>query len=324
MEFPPLPPPPKSRNPAGRSEVWRPDIRKSVPALCCPCALWGANWIPKVSLEGAKSDQLLQHATWSQAASRPHTFEVRKVLPIKEEAGAPPWAAPSALTLPGGHLLLQGLCGRWYRQEGGRRGLGCSSLPWPRDRLPLWPLFPTCCSSRPQPEPPPPRGPRLTSASNTWLRGSPARSFLGAYSLTWEERGTERLKGDRGWRLGVCSPAQLSRGGGWSSGGRRRSSGGPVGVRRRGGLCPPRSPRLRSGASRRPATTALRRPAPRSGQVRLPLSRRSPAPGRRARPRHTPACARTRAIHPRVHTRVNAGGLRANPRLFGGLGTSHW
>lgn len=258
---------------------------------------------------------MLQHPAWSQAASRPHTLRFGRSFQSKRKPVPHPGRLPVPSHCQGGISSCRGCAaggivrrGALASSGGGRRGLGCSSLPWPWDRLPLWPPFPTCCSSRPQPEPPPPRGPRLTSASNTWLRGSPARSFLGAYSLTWEERGTERLKGDRGWRLGVCPPAQPSRGGGWSSGGRRRSSGGPVGVRRRWGLCLPRYPRLRSGACRRPATTALRRPAPRSRQVRLPLSRRSPAPGRRARPRHTPACARTRAIHPRVHTRVNAVG----------------
>lgn len=68
------------------------------------------------------------------------------------------------------------------------------------------------------------------SPGNTWLRGSPERSFLGAYSLTREEKGTERQKRDRSRRLGVLPPAQPSRGGDarggaaeiWRSGVRQR------------------------------------------------------------------------------------------------------
>ena len=87
----------------------------------------GANWIPKVSLEGAKSDQLFQHPAWSQATSLLHTFEVRKVLPIKEEAGAPPWAAPLALTLPGGISSCRGCAAG---------GIVRRRAPWPWLQLP--------------------------------------------------------------------------------------------------------------------------------------------------------------------------------------------
>ena len=42
---------------------------------------------------------------------------------MEEEAGAPPWAAARALTLPAGHLLLQGLV---------RQVAPSGREPWPR------------------------------------------------------------------------------------------------------------------------------------------------------------------------------------------------
>lgn len=105
---------PKSGNPVGPPQLRRSNGQTSgkvFPAPSRPCAPWSANWTPKskVSVEGEASDQLLQQTAWSKTASRPHTFEVWKVLPTQEGADALPRAAPGALTLPAGDLLLQGL-----------------------------------------------------------------------------------------------------------------------------------------------------------------------------------------------------------------------
>lgn len=143
------------------------------------------------------------------------------------------------LSLPAGHFLPQGLCGRWQR-KGGRSGLARGSLAWPRGWLPLCPGFSKLRPPAPaRPSPLRCAGGRLTSPCNTWLRGSPGRSFLGAYSLTWEERGTERQKGDRGCGLGAFPPAQPSQGGGqpkraprsWRGPGGARQSRGPAPAR---------------------------------------------------------------------------------------------
>lgn len=73
----------------------------------------------------------------------------------------------------------------------------------------------------PRPSPSPLRRPlSYLSPGNTWLSVSSERSFLGAYSLTWEERGTKRQKGDRSRRLSVFQPAQQARGGDGSQSGR--------------------------------------------------------------------------------------------------------
>lgn len=62
----------------------------------------------------------------------------------------PTCTAPCALILPAGDLLLQGLWG-CCNHRGGRSGLGSSSsFPWPRDRLPLCPPFPSRGSPRPE------------------------------------------------------------------------------------------------------------------------------------------------------------------------------
>lgn len=47
----------------------------------------------------------------------------------------------------------------------------------------------SCCS------PGQSRNPGNSSPCNTWVRASRGRSLLAAYSLTWEERGTERHRG---------------------------------------------------------------------------------------------------------------------------------
>lgn len=116
---------------------------------------------------------------------------------------------------------------------------------------------PTSPSPNPSPSPPPLRQLlSYLSPGNTWLLGFPERSFLRAYSLTWEERGTKRQQGDRNRRLTVFPPAQPARGGDGSQRGRRRAR----------VVCLLRYPRPRSSPQRLPASTALRRPAP-SGLV---------------------------------------------------------
>lgn len=162
------------------------------------------------------------------------------------------------------------------------------------------------------------RNPCSSSACNTWLRGSPERSFLGAYSLTWEERGTERLKEDRSWRLGVFPPAQPSCGGmelGWAP----QSSVGRVGIRQPRGLCLlgyPRAPKqcvsaARSYSTAAPCSSRRASPAATLTEEPSPWAQSPPPP-----PPHARARAHTR-------TRVIAGGLSANLRAFGASGTSH-
>ena len=180
------------------------------------------------------------------------------------------------------------------------------------------PLFQVAATRAPSPSPSPLRRPlSYLSMQHFVARFSGALLPWGLFPYLGGKMNRETERGPS-WRLGVLRPAQPSRGVGWSSGG-------PVGVRQCRGLCPLRYPRLPSGVSRLPATTALRRPAPRSGQVRMPRSELSPACGRRARPpphnrvrahtRHTPA----RAL---AHTRLNAGGLGESSRPLGGSGTS--
>lgn len=80
-----------------RQRLWRPAVTKSVPRSLAPlCTLESEldTKEPRVSVQGEKCDQLLQRTAWSKAASRPHTFEVWKVLPIPEGASAPPVPFP--------------------------------------------------------------------------------------------------------------------------------------------------------------------------------------------------------------------------------------
>lgn len=69
---------------------------------------------------------------------------------------------------------------------------------------------------------------------NTWLCGTPKRSFLGAYSLTWDERGTERQGTEAGVWASSRPRSALVRG--WQPEGAPRNSGGQAGVRQRQGL----------------------------------------------------------------------------------------
>lgn len=80
--------------------------------------------------------------------------------------------------------------------------------------------------------------PCSSSPCNTWLRGSPGRSFLGAYSLTWGGKRNRDTEGHRGCGLRALPPGQPSPGGGQPERA-PRSSGDPAGTGSAGVLRPP-------------------------------------------------------------------------------------
>ena len=208
-----------------------------------------------------------------------------------------------ALSLPGVHLLLQGLCCRWHRQ-GGRSGLPRRSLPGPRDRRPLRAPFPSCGRPRPRARAPS-AAPAAVLPHHATLgcavpRGAPSSGLIPLLGRKEEPRGR---KGGRGCGLGAFPPAQPSRGGGRPERA-PRSWGGGTGARQRRVLRLLAYPRLQSSASQLPATTALRRPAPSRSASPAATLPRSPAPGRRARPAPPRARAHTHAPH--TNTRARA------------------
>lgn len=150
------------------------------------------------------------------------------------------------------------------------------------------------------------------SPGNTWLRGFPERSFLRAYSLTWEERGTKRQKGDRNRRLSVFPPAQPARGGDGSPSGRCRARAALLGLGNARVVCLLRYPRPRSSPQRLPASTALRRPAP-SGLV-SPAATLSTEPCPRAQSPplpHSRVCARLY-----THTHIHKPNTHAHMHIY--------
>lgn len=204
------------------------------------------------------------------------------------------------LSLPAGHLLPQGLCGRWQRQ-GGHRGLARGSLPWPRDWLPLCPPFPSCGRPRARAPSAAPAAvlPHHATLGCAVPRGAPSSGLIPLLGRKEEPRDR------RGTKAVVWAPSRqrspLKEGG--SPRGRRGAGAAVLGRGKAGVLRLPAYPRLPSSASRLPATTALRRPAPSrpaSPPATLP---RSPAPGRRARPAPPRARAHTRATHTRARAR---------------------
>lgn len=138
---------------------------------------------------------------------------------------------------------------------------------------------------------------------NTWLCGTPKRSFLGAYSLTWDERGTER-QGTEACVWASSRPRRpLVRG--WQPEGAPRSSRGQAGVRQRQGL-PLRYPPLPSSPRRLSTTTALRRPAP--SRLVSPAATLSAEPCPRAQsppPPHIRVRAHTHAPHKRARAHTH-------------------
>lgn len=231
---------PKSPNPVGPATAWavqQSDVRKGVPQPSPPrCALARGADTPKsrVSAKGETSDQLLQQTARSNAASSPHTLEVWKVLPTREEGAD---ALPRATLAPS--PFQRGIsCCRDFGAGGtlrvGSMALAAGPPPWPRDQLPALPSFSKLLRpTSPSPSPSPLRQLlSYLSPGNTWLRGFQERSFLGAYSLTWEERGTKRQKGGpkpASERLPARAAGSRR---GWQPERAPQSSGGPAGVRR--------------------------------------------------------------------------------------------
>lgn len=199
----------------------------------------------KVSVEGEKSDQLLQQTAWSKAASRPHTLEVWKVLPIREGAGAPPCAAPGALVFPAGDLLLRRLCrSRWHHQ-GRRSGLAAAPSPGHGTGSRFALLFQVAAAHVPEPEPEPesepPAAARATVLPLTrqhlvaWFPRALLPRGLFPYLGGKRNRETERGPKPASERL----PARAARcRRGWQPEWAPRSWGGPAGVRQRQGLLP--------------------------------------------------------------------------------------
>lgn len=100
---------------------------------------------------------------------------------------------------------LAGVCGRWRCQDG-RRGLFCSSFPSHGPALAL-PWLSKLLLGSPKLVTPGSR-PRSYLTMQHLVARLPGSSLLAAYSLTWEERGTERQKGtEAGARaFSRCSP----------------------------------------------------------------------------------------------------------------------
>lgn len=125
-------------------------------------------------------------------------FEFWKVLPIQEGATVLP------MLLPGPHLSTAGsspagLRGSWHHR-GGRSGLGsCSSFPWPRDRLPLCPPFPSCCSPRPGARDPLRRARHCLTSLQATLgcavpRSAPSSGFIPLLGRKEEPRGRKETQ----------------------------------------------------------------------------------------------------------------------------------
>lgn len=302
-----------------------------------PCAPWSANRTPKtkVSAEAEKSDQLLPQTAWSKAASRPHTLEVWKVLPTQEGAGALPRAAPAPSPFQRGSPSAGTL--KQVAPSGWAQWPWLQVLPPATGPTPALPSFPKLLQpTSPSPSPSPSRlrcaSYCLTSRQATLgCAVSPERSFLGAYSLTWEERGTKGGKGDRNLRLSVFPPAQPARGADGSPSGRCRARAALLGLGNARVFCLLRYPRPRSSAQRLPASTALRRPAP-SGLV-SPAATLSTEPCPRAQSPplpHSRVCVpvythtHAHAKHTRACTYMNACVLLAQLGRKRGLGTSPW
>lgn len=179
----------------------------------------------------AESGQGLAPSAPNPAASRPHTFGVWKSFPVQEGADAP---APRATPAPSA-------CQRGIPSPGALRQVAPAGWVPSRAARPA-PAVPSGSESRP-PAPASPRplrraARRLTSPCNTWLRGSPGRSFLGAYSLTWGGKRNRDTEGHRGCGLRALPPGQPSPGGGQPERA-PRSSGDPAGTGSAGVLRPP-------------------------------------------------------------------------------------
>lgn len=211
--------------------LWRPAVTRSVPRSLAPLCTQESELDtkePRVSVQGrnvtscfselpgarpppARTPLRFGRSSQSQREPVPHPYRSR--CSHRSSGGSPP-AGALGLVAPSGWA-------QWPRL-----------LPLATGPAPALPSFSKSLQPAPRnPSPPPPRRPLpYLSPGNTWLRGSPERSFLGAYSLTREEKGTERQKRDRSRRLGVFPPAQPSRGGDarggaaevWRSGVRQR------------------------------------------------------------------------------------------------------
>jgi hypothetical protein len=176
--------------------LWRPDSRKTFSAPRSPRVPCAALWIP---WSQRKKGWHLTSCFSKLPEARPLVLCTPSLLHRPHREGAPP--CPVHWRIPSGQGLWQVARSRWAQ------GPRLQFLSLSRDPLLLCPGSPSCCRV-------PPnwwslvRGRGLTSPCNTWLRACRGRSLLAAYSLTWEERGTERQKGTEAGARAIsrCSP----------------------------------------------------------------------------------------------------------------------
>lgn len=312
--------PPKSQNPAGRSEVYGQASEEVSPLFAALVHSGG-----RTDTKGKPRRQNLTSCFSTLRGARPPPactpLRFGRSSQSKEEAGAPPWAAPRALTLPGG-IPPAGAVRQVARQEEGAvawlqlppgHGTGTRRPPFP---IPWLQLAPPARALR--------RAGRVLPLRATLGCAVPRRApSSGLFPLLGEERGnreTERGPRLASGRLPACAALP---GRGWSSGG---CPGAPAARLGLGG----------AGVSARPGTRG-------SGAVRLggPLLRHCGAPplaagksgchshggalplGAEPAPPHTCVRAHTRNTPARAHTR-ECGGPRAEPAPLCGSGPSHW
>lgn len=208
-----------------------------------------------------------------------------------------------------GASLPAELCGRWNCRRG-RRGFGCSPFPGRGTSSPLCPPFPSCCTGRSlsRGPPPPRRPPSYLTRQHLVARWPGALLPRGLFPYLGGKRNRETEGGPKLASGRLPARAALSEEGDAARVGAAETRRPGCGWQRRG-LHPVLGvPQLQSRLSPWPATTALRLCAlPLAAwQVQLPLLLRSPAPGRRARPRHTHRRARVHTRHTQTRAPTHA------------------
>lgn len=193
--------------PRDRQRLWRPYVKKSVPAPRRPWAPSRAKATKEASMSRRrKSGQMLEPSAGSKAASRLHTFGAWKVFPVEEGADDPPvplpCPQPSSGASPPTGALRQVAAPGWAQWR--RRRL--PSLP---ARLaPALPSFPKLRPPAPEsPEPPPLRGrPSYLTMQHLVARFPGALLPRGLFPYLGGKRNRE-TEGGRRLSLGSFPPA---------------------------------------------------------------------------------------------------------------------